>query len=395
MTAPKVADPLRALRREFPIARGTTFLNHASFGPVPVRGRRLVDALLKKQSIIREDPDVDGETFSLLEKSRRLFARLAGAPASRVAFCPNASYGLNAILGGLLLKPGERVLVPVNEFPAAVYAVRTLAERGGLTVVPILCPDGAPDLSVLEAELKRGAAVLVTSWVQYFNGYRNDLAQLARLCHAHGCFLLVDVTQGAGVTPLRMTADGVDAIACGTQKWLLGQTGGGFFAIASAPIRSVRPPYGGWLGYDWGYTWGDLQRWDRPAFNDGRFWEVGTYPFYSVRLAYAGLSILAECGVGRIHRHIQSLHRRLGERLVGTPWRPLVFPRAANRSAIVSIAGPQTKDLHRRLTAQRIYVSLREGNIRVSPHFYNTAADVDRLATAMIRFAAHRGRKQS
>lgn len=384
-------NPLRTLRREFPIARGTTFLNHASFGPVPKRGRRLVEILLKKQSEIRENPDVDADTFDMLDQSRRLFARLSGAAPSRVAFCPNASYGLNAVLGGLGLKAGDRVLMPANEFPAAAYAVRTLAERIGATLVPLPCPDGAPDLAALESELKRGAAVLVTSWVQYFNGYRNDLEQLASLCHARGCFLLVDVTQGAGVVPLRMTVDGVDAIACGTQKWLLGQTGGGFFAIASAPIRSVRPPYGGWLGYDWGYTWGDLQRWDRPAFTDGRFWEVGTYPFYSVRLAYAGLSILAECGVGRIHRHIQSLHRHLGERLTGTPWRPLVFPRAANRSAIVSVAGPRTRELLHYLTARHIYVSLREGNIRVSPHFYNTEADMKRLAAAIRSFARTQG----
>lgn len=319
-----------------------------------------------------------------------MFARLTGADAKRVAFAPNASYGLNAILNGLNLNPGDRVLVPANEFPAAVYAARALCERVGAELVPVPCPNGSMDLDQLRALLNEGAAVLAMSWIQYFNGYRYDLAPIARLCHDHGTFHLVDVTQGAGAVPLNMRRDGVDAIAAGTQKWLLGQTGGGFFAIAKTPIRPVMPPYAGWLGYDWGYTWGDLQRWNRPAFSDGRFWEVGTYPFYSVRLAHAGLSILVSCGTQSTYKHIQSLHARMRDGLESTRYRAIVFPAACNRSAIATFTGPRVADLHRHLLANRIFVSLREGNIRVSPHFYNTMADIDRLTTFVQRFEKSR-----
>lgn len=266
-------DRLQSLRREFQIPRGTTFLNHASFGPVPRSARKAVAELFRRQGDFRGDPDVDSETFSKLVDLRRMFARLTGADAKRVAFAPNATYGLNAVLNGLNLKPRDRVLVPANEFPAAVYAARALCERIGAELVPVPCPNGSMDLDQLKVLLHKGAAVLAMSWIQYFNGYRYDLSPIARLCHDHGAFHLVDVTQGAGAVPLNMRREGVDAIAAGTQKWLLGQTGGGFFAIAPNPIRPVTPPYAGWLGYDWGYTWGDLQRWNRPAFTDGRFWK--------------------------------------------------------------------------------------------------------------------------
>ena len=373
-------------RREFEIQRGVTFLNHASFGPVPRRGRQAVENLIRRQGKFTGDPDVDAETFSMLEESRRMFARLTGADVRRVAFAPNASYGLNAILCGLNLKKGDRILVPANEFPASAYVGRSLAERMGARMVSIPCPEGSLDLESLQSALRRGAAVLVTSWVQYFNGFRNDLSVLSRLCHDNGCFLLVDVTQGAGAVPLNMRRDGVDAIACGAQKWLLGQTGAGFFAVSPAAIRPFSPPYAGWLGYDWGYTWGDLQRWDRPAFRDGRFWEVGTYPFYSVRLAHSGLSILIECGIQTIHDRIQALHNRLIDALGSSSYRPIVFAKARNRSGILSITGPKATHLQRLLLEKRIYVSLREGNIRVSPHFYNTEGEVDRLALAIARF---------
>lgn len=373
-------------RREFEIPRGTTFLNHASFGPVPRAARIAVEALLRKQGRFTSDPDVDHETFSLLDQSRRMFASLTGADARRVAFAPNASYGINAVLCGLNLGKGRRVLVPANEFPAAVYAVRSMCERLGAVLIPIPCPDGSMDLDQLRILLRKRADVLVMSWVQYFNGFRNDLKGIGRLCKEHGCFFLVDVTQGAGAVPLNMRRDGVDAIACGTQKWLLGQTGGGFFSISNSPIREVRPPYAGWLGYDWGYTWGDLQRWDRPRLPDGRFWEVGTYPFYSVRLAHAGLSLITKCGIKTVFGRIQALHARLIEALASSQYRPVVIGGSRNRSGIVSFKGPRTTELHRFLMSKRIFVSLREGNIRVSPHFYNTEVEIDRLANVIHQF---------
>lgn len=377
---------IQSFRREFQIPRGTTFLNHASFGPVPRSARLAVESLFQRQGNFRGDPDVDAETFSMLADLRKMFAKLTGADAQRVAFAPNASYGINAILNGLNLKRGDRILVPANEFPAAVYAARSLCDRIGAKLVPVPCSTVSMDLDQLHGLLREGAAVLLMSWIQYFNGFRNDLAPIARLCHDHGVFHLVDVTQGAGAVPLDMRRDGVDAIAVGTQKWLLGQTGGGFFAISKTPIRPVESTFGGWLGYDWGYTWGDLQRWDRPAFTDGRFWEVGTYPFYSVRLAHAGLSILAKCGTRSIYKHILSLHSRMIDGLKPTRYRAVVFPSPRNRSGIVSFSGPQTAALHKYLLANRIFVSLREGNIRVSPHFYNTMADIDRLTTFVRRF---------
>lgn len=120
--------------------------------------------------------------------------------------------------------------------------------------------------------------------------------------------------------------------------------------------------------------------------------EVGTYPFYSVRLAHAGLSILVECGTRMSYRHIQALHARMIDGLVSTQYRAIVFPAPRNRSAIVTFTGPRIAELHKYLLANRIFVSLREGNIRVSPHFYNTMADIDRLTTFVRRFEKSRGK---
>ena len=379
-------DPLVALRREFEVSRNIVFLNAAAFGPIPRRARLAVEELIQRQGFLRGDPNVDNESYAMLADLRAMFGRLVGQDRRRVGFVPNASYGLNAILWGLDLKPGETILVPAKEFPALVYAIRALASRIGVEMRAIPCPDGYFTLESLEAELQRGAAVCAISWVQYFNGYRYDLRAVTELCHRYGCVVTVDGSQGVGAIPLNMKRDGFDALACGTQKWLLGQTGAGFMAIAPNPIRPIRPPQSGWLSYDWGYKFGDLQRWDRPQYTDGRAWEIGSYPYFSVRLAHAGLSILTECGMTRIHHHLQALHRRLIDGLAGSRYQPLQFPDPKNRSGIITFTGPRIAQLHRHLYSRGVYTSLREGNIRVSPHFYNTNAHFDRLVADVRAF---------
>lgn len=377
----------RLAKREFRFAPGVVFLNHASFGPVPESGRRAVESLLATQGRLSADPEVDDESYSLLAQSKRHFGRMIGQRAQRVAFAQNASVGINSILWGLALRNGERLLIPAVEFPSLVYAAKNVADKRGLRIEKLPCPDGYLDTKTLRRALRQKAAVLAMSWVQYFNGWRHDLQELTEICHNAGCFVLADLTQGAGAVPFSMQRQGVDAVVCGTQKWLFGQTGGGFFAVASAPIRRVNPIFAGWLGYDWRYRWERLQTWNRRPHRDGRVWEVGTYPFYSIRLIHAGLRLLDRVGVRRVFSRIDSLTGILAEHLATGEyhvWRP---SQRSHRSGIVTIRGPRIAALHRYLTGRRIYTSLREGTIRVSPHFHNTTADIDALVEGIRQFA--------
>jgi selenocysteine lyase/cysteine desulfurase len=44
---------------------------------------------------------------------------------------------------------------------------------------------------------------------------------------------------------------------------------------------------------------------------------------------------------------------------------------------------PLAPDLPTRLAAANVFVSVRGNSIRVSPHLYNTTADVDRFISAL------------
>lgn len=389
-------------RDEFAFANGQVFLNHAAFGPTPRRAQRAGDQLDARLGRLQPGENVDAETYDLLAKSKTMFGRLIGQNPRRIAFAPSTSHGLNMVLWGLNLRRGERILIAEVEFPAVVYAALNIARQRNLTIERLPCPEGYLTMETLGDALRRKTAVLAISWVQYFNGYRNDLAAISELCHAAGCFVLVDGIQGIGAVPMTMRRWGIDAVACGGQKWLLSQTGAGFFALADDPIRTVDPPFSGWLSHDWRYRFGDLQRWDRPRYADGRQWEVGSYSHQSVRNAHAGLGVLCEAGIGPVFQHIDGLTERLAVKLNGSKYRVNRFPDRANRSGIVTIGGPGTAQLQTHLRARGFHTALREGNIRVAPHFYNTDVEIDAFVEEIWHFERNRkgssrrtGRKRS
>lgn len=371
--------------REFEVPDHITFLNHAAFGPLARRARQSIESYMDRWGRFAPGPDVDQESYALLDRARRDFADLIHVDHRRVAVAPNASYGLNTILWGIDWKPGERILVPEVEFPAVVYVVQHLARERGLKVEKLPCPREYVDIDDLDRALSQGVAAFVFSWVQYFNGYRNDLAAVAKCCHAHDCFALTDATQGVGAVHVDAGSSGIDALVCAGQKWLFGQPGSGFFYIGNETIRPVEPPFAGWMGVDWSYKFNDLRRWDRPRYDDGRRWELATYPYFALRAVAEGLSLLKERGPANVWSDIQSLLARLKSGLDDSPYRPFTLPEDHD-SGIIALEGPNAAALREYLVARDIHGSYREGRVRISPHFYNREVDIDRLLESIHAF---------
>jgi len=383
---------LRVLRRAFAHTRHAVYFDHAGVGPLPNKARRLIEQLAERYQ--RLDATIDDESFTLLHDLKRDFGRIIHARGDNISFMPNTTTGINHVLLGLHLQRGERIILPRVEFPALTYPILYLARRMGLRVDILPCPAGHFTLEDLKKAIRRGKPALVaTSWVQYFNGYRYDAAELVRLCHECGVFVLLDGTQGIGAVPLNAKQTGVDAVVCGGGKWLFCSAGSGFLYLNPDPIREVRPISIGWLSADWNYAFGDLQRWHRPLYADGRLFEWGTYPYYNLRLAQAGLELILAAKVSRTYRHVNALLDDLAVFLDNSPYTITAPREKQHRSAILTFTGPEINHLHRYLTANRFRVSLRENNIRVAPHFYNTPQEMHRFISAIGKWS--RGRHAS
>jgi cysteine desulfurase/selenocysteine lyase len=373
---------LAALRAaEFPWADGTVYLNHASIGPLPERTRLVLDEFNRRRAAPFLLPD--RELFAMLADSRRLAARLVGARAEEIGLTVNTGFGLGMAARALPLERGDIVLVSDKEFPANVYPWLRLADTGVVTELVPTTAEGWPDESRLLQRLRDPRVrVLAVSLVQFSNGYRVDLDRLSAAAREVGAWFVVDAIQGVGQIPVDLSRTRVDVLACGGQKWLLSPWGSGFVYVRQALIGSLSPSITGWLSFEGTDDLTRLTRYDDTLRADARRFELMTLPYQDFAGFNASLGLLLEVGIERIRDHLQTLHAPVLDWADRTGAR-VVSPRDERGSGILCLAPDGVEAAHRRLKAARVICSLREGAIRLSPHLYNTVAEMERVVEVL------------
>ncbi len=372
-------DIERLRTTEFPWADATriAYLNHASTGPLP---SRTVEALAAFNALRAEPHRISHEAqFGVLDAARERCARLVRAQVGEIALMVNTGYGINLAARALPLRQGDVVVASDREFPANVYPWMALGDRGvRLELIP--CRDDLPDEEALVAAIARPEVrVCAVSWVSFASGARVDLGALSDACREHDAFLVVDAIQGVGPTALDLRSVAVDILACGAQKWLLGPWGTGFVYVRHELVHTLRPVDVSWMATAASDEFSSLLRYDPELRSDARRFEMITLPFQDFVGMAASLDLLFELGLSNVEGHVRALADRVVEWALDRSDVQLITPAAAERrSGVVALAPPDAERVSERLKAAGVVHSLREGAIRLSPHCYNTADEIDR-----------------
>ena len=369
---------LAALRsQEFPWADETTYLNNASIGPLPERTRLALETFNRKRAAPFQLPDRD--LFATMAESRRLVARLIGASPEEIGLTLNTGFGLSLAARALPLKPGDIVLTSDREFPANVYPWMMLKDSGVDLELAPTTPEGWPDEAhLLERLQDPKVRVLAISMVQFSNGYTVDLARLSAATRAAGTYLVVDAIQGVGQVPLNLRETPVDVLACGAQKLLLSPWGSGFVYVRQELIRQLRPSVTGWMAFEGTDDFTRLTLYDDTLRGDARRFEMITLPYQEFAGMNASLGLLFETGISAIADHLRALQSPVLEWAARRGVR-VVSPLGPQASGIVCVAPPDVGRAFRALKAARVICGMREGAIRLSPHLYNTVAEMERV----------------
>jgi cysteine desulfurase / selenocysteine lyase len=283
----------------------------------------------------------------------------------------------------LPFRAGDIVLVSDKEFPANVYPWLRLSDIGVATELVPTTAEGWPDEArLLERLADPRVRALAVSLVQFSNGSQVDLARLSAAAAAADAWFVVDAIQGVGQIPLDLSRIRVDVLACGGQKWLLSPWGSGFIYVRRDLIGSLSPAITGWLAFEGTDDLTQLTRYDERLRADARRFELMTLPYQDFAGFNASVGLLLEAGIERIREHLRALHApvlawadRTGTRIAS--------PRDEHGSGILCIAPEGVADAHRRLKAAGVVCSLREGAIRLSPHLYNTVAEMERVVEVL------------
>jgi cysteine desulfurase/selenocysteine lyase len=374
-------------RAAFLATRRWAYLDNAGVAPPSLPA---VEAMHRCALECAEGGSVPGEALDARgEEVRAAAARLMGVPPADVAFVKNTTEGLGFVANGLDWAPGDRVVVPDREFPSTLYPWLALRERG--VVVDLVPVEGEGHAVPLESFARTMAAgppprLVALSWVSFGRGWRVDLAALSALCRDAGALLCVDVIQGLGVVPADLEAWGVDFAMADGHKWLVGPSGLGVMYVRGERLDLLRPLEPGWASV------AHREEWDNRELvlaGDARRLEGGSPNFVSIAGLGASIDLLLEAGVARIWDHVSALGDRLRAGLEGAGATVLSDPAPGGRSAIVSFAvgGRDAAEVAANLRGRDVVCSPRAGGVRLSPHGYNTAAEIDLVVEEVARLA--------
>ncbi len=321
---------------------------------------------------------------------RRLFAQLISEPdPNRIAIVPAVSYAMATVARNTTLRAGQNVVVVDEQFPSNVYTWQRLCRATGADLRSVSVPDGAINRAeawnsaILDAIDTQTGLVAIPE-LHWTDGSRFDLEQIGERCRNHGSAFVIDGTQSIGAVPFDVQRVRPDALVCAGYKWLMGpySLGLAYFGPVydeGTPIeenwitRLGSEDFTGLVQYSDDYQPGALR------------YDVGERSnFILLPMLKAALMQVVEWGPARIQEYCRALItgtvsdlRELGCRIEVDEWR---------RSHLFGVRLPPSVDiaeLEAELDVRRVSVSIRGTAVRVAPHVYNDAEDLDAFVTAV------------
>ena len=366
-------------RSFFPVTRDWAYWNHAAVAPLSLPARDAVAAWAEEvaaSGIVHE-----GRFWERVEQIRAAAAAMVNATSDEIAFAANTSQGLAWVAEGFPWRKGDNVVVAEGEYPANVYPWLHLAERGvAVKRVPVV--DHRIALGDLDAAIDGHTRLLSLSAVQFSTGFRSDLARVGELCRSRGIDFCVDAIQALGVLPLDVREMHIDYLAADGHKWLLAPEGAAVFFIAAGKLDRIRPTSVGWKSVAGMF---DFDTIDLRLKDSARRFEGGTYNMPGLLGLGASIDLLAAAGVDWVAGRVKELTDECVARLAAAG-AEVVSPRGDGEwSGIVSFRWPggDSEAVAAHCRGRRVELASRGGRLRVSPHFYNDADDLDRLMAAL------------
>jgi selenocysteine lyase/cysteine desulfurase len=360
------------ISEQWPTLKEMTYLNNASTGIPPLDTFNAMKKQLDNRArVIGKFED----TLARFKEIRQHLAMLLGGDYSQYAFVASTSAGINSIAHSIEYPAGSNVVVCDLEFPANYVPWQNASKLYGFDLRVVKSKDGAVSLDAFKEKVDENTKVLAVSQIQFGSGYRADLNQLARLAHDNDALLSVDIIQAAGCFDTDLEKIGVDFATGQAAKWMLGPIGAGYIYVGKSVMAELNPRFIGWWGVEKLMEFGYFERIPLP---DARKFQVGS----PAMVAYVGLfeslkTLLKIPGKTREAAALDNANyfrKRLSE--IDIPYYDFGLD---HNSATVSCKPDKVEDLHKELVKKKIHCSVRNGRLRVSPHFYNNHDEIDRI----------------
>ena len=372
---------LAALRSEFPILETTTYMISNSLGAMP----RGVEDSLREYATTWASRGVRAwaeRWWTMASEVGNAIAPFIGAPAGSVSMCENVTTAHMSVLS-TLAPPSTRdaIVCSAADFPSIIYLLRAQQALGFRLVIVPAGEDGTADPERIAGAIDDRTALVAVSHVLFRSSFILDVRPIVARAHACGARVVVDLYQAAGIIPVDVTALGVDFAAGGCLKWLCGGPGNAFLYTRPDLAAAIRPRLTGWVSHPQPFAF-DAS--DYEPLADARRMQTGTPAIPAYYAALPGLRLLAAVGIDTIRERSLAHTRQLLSLVDAHGFATVAARDPARLAGTVAIDVPDALDVARTLNAHDVVVDYRPGvGIRLAPHVYSTAEDIDRTIGAM------------
>ncbi len=361
---------------------GKIYFNHASTGPLSVPVLKQINKVLYEMS----ETSIDNypKLLSVIKETKEDIASMINAKSDRIAFLDNTTNGINILAQGIQWKKGDRILLNDLEFPANVYPFLNL-QKDGVIVDFIKSHDGIVSADDVIENIKPETRLVSISQVQFLTGYRVDLEKIGNVCRDKGIIFSVDAIQGLGAVRLDVERDKIDFLSSGSQKWLLGLQGMAFIYVSGNLQKSMIPGNVGWLSVE--DAW-NLLHYDLTLKKTADCFQGGTLNTIGIYALNASLKMFKEFGFDAVEQKVTENSLHLIKKLEEINLHPVLSGcEIVNIAGIVSFKHSESNKIFEELVKNDIHCAVREGMIRLSPHFYNTDEESDKIVTVLKKFS--------
>lgn len=362
------------ISEDFNIIEEINYLSTASIGLVPI-------------SVIEKSKDffvelTKGGTITLDEEKEVLVyeglreegAKLLNCSSKDIGIFNSVSEVLNVLAWSLNLQEGKLVSTTI-EFPSVTYPWIRLSRKEGLNTELVKHHNSIIPIDDLYESIDEQTKVVSVSHVEFLTGQKFDLKKLAKITHDVGAILIIDGIQAAGYEPLDVKKWDVDVYIAGSYKWLCAPFGTAIAYISKDLYTTLEPSFVGWRSTE------DMWHFDAtkiPYAKTARKFEYSTSAYGAKYGFMQSIEYLHKLGIKNIHDYNNNLINILLQELIQIPEIEIISPSSRGSIVTFKFKGIKVEEIRDKLREIKrpIELTIRQGMMRISPHFYNTETDI-------------------
>jgi cysteine desulfurase/selenocysteine lyase len=380
------------LRCDFPLTKKYVYLANAAISPIPIPVYRAISEFY--QGLVNHGGTMWNKWISKMKETRDLYCKFIGAESEdEIAFTHSTSEGMNVIAHMLSNKGiviSNKLEFPSSNLPWLNQDSNNIKFVGSSDSNRIPIEDIERMINKFDNHNNKKVKTIVTSHVQYSTGFRQDLKELGKLTHRRGLHLVVNATQSLGALSFNARDFNIDFMVSNGHKWMLSSFGIGGIYIKRKYLKHKEYSNPSFFSQSGQKQKQNFDNNTKLIMSDTatRF-ELGTPHFQNIIALNAAIRYMLKLGTKEIEKRILALTDYLIDRLLNMDLKILSpIENKKERSGIVIFKPFNMKPI--KIVAElernnRIVVSARGKGIRVSPHFYNNEADIDKLILALER----------